>query len=220
MPLDLGATHVETIEEVSEYDETTSDEGGDLDDNFDQPWVFWKWLIPVYVSLLCVSVMLTISYWVTEATSAQFLIYIGSNNDLMFDLLPTLPTVYLLVEFAFNMVPIDWPMLVFVYMLFTLYMVLNFIAVSASDKKINVYDAFDWYCHTGLAFVSLIACYVLLALIFAMFLVITQRWKLPSFIEKTEERFTGIQSVLEPGEERSYSNRRSGSMRRKGNSNI
>ena len=35
MPLDLGATHEETIEEVSEYDETTSDEGGDLDDNFD-----------------------------------------------------------------------------------------------------------------------------------------------------------------------------------------
>lgn len=176
------------VEEVSD-DESVETA---CDDCYDQPWIYWKWLIPIYVSVLCVSVMLTISYWVTEATSVQFLVYIGSDSELMFDLLPTLPTTYLMIEFAFNMIPIDWPMLIFVYILFTLYMFINFMVVSLSANRVNVYDAFNWYEEPWIAVAALFGSYALLALIFVIFWALTQKWKLPKYKERTEERFTGI----------------------------
>ena len=73
------------------------------------------------------------------------MIYIGAADEVVFDLLPTLPTIYMLLEFPFNMIPMDWPMLFFVHMLFTFYMLINFIVVACSDDKENVYDAFEWF---------------------------------------------------------------------------
>ena len=91
----------------------------------------------------------------------------------MFDLLPTLPMIYLLIEFPFNMIPIDWPMLIFVQLIFTLYMILNFLSVTFSETKENVYEYFDWYNKPFVSFLSMLACYLLNTIIFAVFWALT-----------------------------------------------
>ena len=58
------------------------------------------------------------------------MIYIGDDNKLIWDLLPTMPTAFMLIEFPFNMIPMDWPMLIFVELLFTFYIFVNFLVVS------------------------------------------------------------------------------------------
>ena len=162
---------------------------------FNQPWLFWKWLIPIYSAVLCLSAVLCISYWVTEATNAQFLLYIGSADILAWDLLPTLPFVFLLIEFPFNMIPIDWPMLVFVELLFTLFMLMNFIIVSARSDHEPIYAAFNWYYDTGYAILYLLACQLLLALVFSAFWAISQLWKLPSYEKRMEYKYETMRSM-------------------------
>lgn len=115
------------IDDANDGD-TKSDSSAD--ENLEQPWTFWKWLIPVYSAILCVSVLLTFSFWVTVMSSDEFLLYIGDDNKAIWDLLPTLPTAYMLIEFPFNMIPIDWPMIIFVEALFSLYLFANFLVVT------------------------------------------------------------------------------------------
>ena len=117
----------------------------------------------------------------TEATSAEFLLYLGSSDILAFDLLPTLPTVLMLIEFPCNMIPIDWPMLIFVELLFTFYMLINVIIVSFEPDHQNIYAAFNWYHEPGQAFAYLSICYVLLAIFFSIFWFITTKCKLPNY---------------------------------------
>ena len=107
--------------------ENESDE--EENEKFEQPWTFWKWLIPIYSSVFCVSWMLMISYFVTSATSSEFFIYVD-DDLILYDFLAVLPTFVLLVEFPFNMIPFDWPQLIFAELLFTFYMLINFIALS------------------------------------------------------------------------------------------
>ena len=97
------------------------------------PWHFWKWLIPLYNAVLCVSFLLIILFFVSTVNSNEFLLYVSDDNLVIWDLLPTMPCVYLLIEYPFNMIPMEWPMLFFVELLFTIYMLLNFIVVAA-DK--------------------------------------------------------------------------------------
>ena len=125
--------------------------------------------------------LLTISYWVTVVTSSEFLLFIGSDNKLVWDLLPTLPTAFMILEFPFNMIPIDWPMLIFVELLFSTYIFFNFLIVSCESDKTNVYAAFDWYDYPFRSIVAVLVCYFLLALIFAGFWAISQKWKLPRY---------------------------------------
>jgi len=143
--------------------------------------------------------MLTVTYTISEAIDSDFLVYIDFEGEFLLDLLPTLPTVYLMIEFAFNMIPIDWPMLIFVELLFSLYMFLNFFAVSLSTARVNVYDAFDWYNSPWLAIAALFACYAMLAAIFAFFWLITSKCKLPSYNKKIEDRYSvmHVQSVAD-----------------------
>ena len=96
----------------------------------DQPWNFWKWLIPMYISVLCVAIFLMIDFWITVIKSTEFALYIGDDNKIIWDLLPTIPAALMLIEWPFNMIPIDWPMLLFVEMLFTFYIFLNFLIVT------------------------------------------------------------------------------------------
>lgn len=108
-------------------------------------------------------------FWVTVISSTEFLLYIGDDEKIIWDLLPTLPTVFMIIEFPFNMIPMDWPMLIFVELLFTFYIFINFLIVTFEEDHTNVYEAFDWYNYplrsVGIVFV----CYALLALIFAAF---------------------------------------------------
>ena len=140
--------------------------------------------------------MLTIAYWVTKMTSSEISVYIGEDNELMFNLLPTLPMIYLMIEFPFNMIPIDWPMLIFVELLFSLMVLLNFLAVTITTGKSNIYDFFDWYANPFLAFASLVGCYVIIAVIFTCFWALTNKWKLPRYNDKNERRYTHMESVL------------------------
>ena len=117
--------------------------------------------------------MLTFSYWMTEATNAEFLLYVGSENLVVWDLLPTLPTVYMLIEFPFNMIPIDWPMLAFVELQFLIYLFINFLVVTCEADHNNTYEAFDWYEQTGEAFGYMLACMCLLAGVFALLWVVS-----------------------------------------------
>ena len=160
----------------------------------DNPWTFWKWLIPVYNSVLCISTLLTVSYVITAFSSAEFLLYID-NGKIVFDLLPTLPTVFMIVEFPFNMIPFDWPMLIFVELLFSFYMLLNFIIVSIHLNHETVYEAFDWYGQIGHSLLSIFICYASLAAIFAIFWVISSKWKLPKYQRQVESRFGQMSSL-------------------------
>ena len=135
----------------------------------------------------------------TEATSSEFLLYIGSDDVLIWDLLPTLPTVFMLIEFPFNMIPIDWPMLVFVELLFTFFMLINFIIVSLREDHENIYSAFNWYYQTEEAIGYVLGCYLVLAAVFAIFWAISQRWKLPRYAKRMEHRYeTMSQFVSSP----------------------
>ena len=58
------------------------------------------------------------------------MLYIGDDDKAIWGLLPTLPTAFMMLEYPFNMIPMDWPMLIFVEMLFLFYIFVNFIVVS------------------------------------------------------------------------------------------
>ena len=109
----------------------------------------------------------------TVISSAEFLLYIGNDNKLIWDLLPTMPTACMIIEYPFNMIPMDWPMIVFVELLFTFYIFVNFLIVSVETDHENIYEAFDWYENPGRAFGAVFLCYIGLALIFAAFWAIT-----------------------------------------------
>ena len=102
-------------------------------------------MIPIYAAILSISVLLTLSFFATVIKSNEFLLYIGDDNKIIWDLLPTLPTAYLLLEFPFNLIPMDWPMLIFVEILCAFYFFVNFLMVSFEKDHLNVYEAFDWY---------------------------------------------------------------------------
>lgn len=101
-------------------------------------------------------------------------------------MLPTLPTVLMVVEYPFNMIPMDWPMLIFVELLFLFYIFVNFLIVSVEENHVNVYEAFDWYVSPVRALLSMLVCMVVLALIFAIFWALTQKWKLPRYASRQE----------------------------------
>lgn len=149
--------------------EREKDSDDDHEEHLEQPWHFWKWLIPVYSAILCCSILLTLSFWVTVIQSSEFLIYIGDDNKVVWDLLPTLPTACMLIEFPFNMIPMDWPMLIFVEILFSFYLFVNFIIVSFEKDHTTIYEAWDWYHEPLTAFWVTLLSYVLLAGIFAVF---------------------------------------------------
>ena len=103
------------------------------------PWQFWKWLIPIYISLLCISFVLTLSYFITVINSSEFILYIGDDNEAVWIILPTMPTVLMMFEYPSNMIPMDWPMLIFVEGLFCLYILINFMIVALSEDHENIY---------------------------------------------------------------------------------
>ena len=109
----------------------------------------------------------------TVIQSAEFLLYIGDDDKIIWGLLPTLPTGCMMIEYPFNMIPMDWPMLIFVEMLFLVYILINFIVVSVEENHDNIYESFDWYEEPLKAFGAVAICMVGLALIFAFFWVIT-----------------------------------------------
>ena len=138
--------------------------------------------------MLCISVVLSFSYFITEWSSSEFLLYIGDDEKTIWALLPTMPTLLMLVEYPFNMIPMDWPMLIFVELLFLFYIFVNFLIVSVETDHTNVYEAFDWYVTPGRSFISVFVCMAVLALIFAFFWFITQKVKLPRYTSRQDER--------------------------------
>ena len=70
------------------------------------------------------------SYWITVVGSSDFLTFIGDDQAIIYHFLPTMPLVCLAIEFPFNMIPMDWPMLIFVELLFTIYLLIDFLIVS------------------------------------------------------------------------------------------
>lgn len=168
-----------------------SAEGTRGEKQIDQPWAFWKWLIPIYASVLCIANLLSISFWVTVFGSTEFLLYIGDDNKVIWDLLPTLPPILMLIEWPFNMIPFDWPMLIFVECLFSLYMFINFLIVTGQEDHENVYEAFNWYTNPIKAIVAMLVCYVALALEFAVFWWLSNKWKLPKYQMNRETSLFG-----------------------------
>lgn len=111
----------------------------------------------------------------------------------------------MLLEFPFNLIPMDWPMLIFVELLFTLYIFINFLMVSFETDHTNVYEAFDWYDNPFKAIAAVIVCYMALALIFALFWYFSQKCKLPSYERRHgsrfESSFTGRSEMLDDANE-------------------
>lgn len=106
----------------------------------------------------------------------------------------------MVLEFPFNLIPMDWPMLIFVELLFTFYIFVNFLMVSFESDHTNVYEAFDWYYYPGRAIGAVLFCYLLLAIIFAGFWFLSQKCKLPKYKRSLTDRFgtiTSSQSFVE-----------------------
>ena len=132
--------------------------------------------------------LLSISFFATVYGSEEFLLYVGSDNDeAAWILLPTLPTAMMVFEYPFNMIPMDWPMLIFVELLFLFYVFINFLYVAFDDDHDNIYNAFDWYYHTSRSFLNVFICMAVLAIIFAIFCLTTQKLKLPRYAKRREE---------------------------------
>ena len=171
------------------------DEEEETDDGkMEHPWQFWKWLIPMYAAVLCVSILLFLSYFITVFRSSEFLLYIGNDNKIIWHLLPAMPCALMFIEYPFNMIPLDWPMLIFVELLFTFYIFVNFLIVSFEADHTNIYEAFDWYNDPGRAVGTCLVCYAILAVEFAFFWGITQRCKLPRYEKRREVRFESFAS--------------------------
>ena len=74
--------------------------------------------------------LLFLSYWCTVYGSTDFLIYTGPDQKILYHLIATVPVCCMLIEFPFNMIPIDWPMLAFVELQFLIYLFINFLVVT------------------------------------------------------------------------------------------
>lgn len=85
-------------------------------------------------------------------------------------------------------------MLIFVELLFSFYIFVNFLMVSFESDHKNVYQAFDWYYYPGRAIGATIVCYLLLAIIFAVFWFLSQKCKLPKYRRSLTDRFGTITS--------------------------
>ena len=138
-------------------------------------------MVPVYNALLCISIMLVFSFFVTEVESEAFIIYSGDEDKAVWDLLPLMPCLWMLIEYPFNMIPFDWPMLIFVELLFTVYMLIVFLVQAFGEDHRYIYEAFDFYYEPGNAILWLFVCYVFLASVFAIFWYITMKVKLPKY---------------------------------------
>ena len=89
-------------------------------------------MIPIYAAVFCVGLLLMFSFWITVFGSSQFLLFVGEDSDLIYDFLPTMPVVCMVIEYPFNMIQVDWPMLIFVELLFTVYILIDFLNVATS----------------------------------------------------------------------------------------
>lgn len=172
--------------------DSESEQGDGEEGELEQPWQFWKWLVPLYASILCVSLLLTLSFWVEVFGSAEFLIYVGDDYKFIYDLLPTMPTVCMILEFPFNMIEFEWPMLIIVELLFTLYMMINLLMVAVDPEHFSIYPDFDWFHHPGLSVLDVFICYLILAIIFAAFWALTYKVKLPRFAKRTSQKYDAM----------------------------
>ena len=76
-----------------------------------------------------------------------------------------------------------------------LYLFINFLVVTISNDRKNIYDAFDWYEDTGEAFGYTLACMCLLAGVFALLWVVSQKWKLPSYKARVNNKFDDLRTL-------------------------
>ena len=136
--------------------------------------------------------LLFLSYWITVYGSDEFLIYAGDDKELIYHLLPTVPVFCMLVEFPFNMIQFEWPMLIFVELLFTIYLLINLLHVAMNSSHTTVYPDFDWYGNTEQSIGYCIACIVLIAIFFGIFWVITIKVKLPRYAKRTQKKYEAM----------------------------
>ena len=132
---------------------------------------------------------MVIVFFVSTIDDAEFLIYINNDSKVIWDLLPTIPCLCLLIEYPFNMIPFDWPMLILVEIIFSIYILVNFLVVAADENHNYIYSSFDWYGSPLRAFGALFICYIILAVIFAVIWAITNMVKLPRYGEISTQRF-------------------------------
>ena len=95
----------------------------------------------------------------------------------------------MLIEFPFNMIQFDWPMLIFVELLFALYLLINFLDVALRPSHDTVYPDFDWYENTAMSSVYALACFILLAIFFTTFWAFTIKCKLPKYAQHSQKKF-------------------------------
>ena len=68
----------------------------------EMPWLFWKWIIPCYISVVCMQAVLFFDFLIAELSKDPFLIYTTSEDKLVWLLLPSLPMLLILIEYPFN----------------------------------------------------------------------------------------------------------------------
>ena len=68
----------------------------------EMPWLFWKWIIPLYISVVVNQLVLFFDFVVAELSQDPFLIFAGSDDKSLWLLLPSVPMLLIMIEYPFN----------------------------------------------------------------------------------------------------------------------
>ena len=169
----------------------------DDDNQVEMPWLFWKWIVPAYISITVIELVLFFDFLVAEISKDPFLIYGSSEGEIIWEFLIITPTFLIAIEFPFNQIPFDWRHIIFPLLLFTFYLLLNLIIVAALPEKAHIYEDFDWFEKPGFAMLSTLASYLLVTIAFAIFWALTMKCKLPRYQNRKEERYNTIHDDIE-----------------------
>ena len=140
--------------------------------------------------------ILFFDFVVAEISGDPFLIYTSSNGELIWILLPLIPTLLIAFEYPFNQIPFDWRMIFFPIILFSFYLLLNLVIVAIQPVQGHIYEDFDWFHAPGFAILSTLASFLLLTIAFAIMWCITQKYKLPKYQNRTEKKFDNYVSDI------------------------
>jgi hypothetical protein len=102
----------------------------------------------LYLTSFSFSVMDTIIYWTVvildiDKDEVEF----AAGEGQILYLLDTIPIILLLIEYPFNMIPINLRLLPFGLVIMVLYIFVNFLYQAISKQP--VYGPMDWFDHPG-----------------------------------------------------------------------
>ena len=106
------------------------------------PWLFWKWIIPLYISVVTTQLVIFLDFLIAVISNDPFLIFTRTEGEVVWIFLPLVPTLLILFEWPFNQIPFDWRMVFFPILLCLFYLMMNLIICALDPDRDYIYDDF------------------------------------------------------------------------------